>query len=214
YGRSLARTGFALLARKSNARIARLSARSRRLHPPPGGRVVSAILWLRLRSVSQYGCYMAAIEDFSDDFPQYLANTARELAESSKRSLRKLEEERVIIVGLQRRTELAAQALCKSASALSDISDGLHDASRGLRDASRGLRDACGDLRDYSETSCDDMNRAIEALNQSREESKDDMRRMAEMSDLLAAFLSASQTEEPEPEDEDPEPEPEDEDPE
>lgn len=141
---------------------------------------------------------MAAIEDFSDDFPQYLANTARELAESSRRSLRKLEEERVIIAGLQRRTELAAEALLKSAS-------GLSDASNGLRDISRRLHDACGGLRDYSETSCDDMNRAIEALNQSREESKDDMRRMAEMSDMLAAFLSASRTEETEPEDEDPE---------
>lgn len=154
---------------------------------------------------------MTSIDDFSDNFPQYLAETARELAESSRRSLRKLEEERVIIVGLQRRTELAAEALCKSASGLSDASDGLRDASRRLRDVSGGLRDACGDLRDYSETSCEDIDRAIEALNQSREESKDDMRRMAEVSDMLAAFLSASRggdpDPDPEPEDEDPDPE-------
>lgn len=147
---------------------------------------------------------MAAIEDFSDDFPQYLADTARELAESSRRSLKKLEEERIIIVGLQRRTELAVEALLKSASGLSEASHGLHDISRRLHDA-------CGGLRDYSTTSCDDMNRAIEALNQSREESKEDMRRMAEMSDMLAAFLSESRADEPEGVD--PEPGPEDEDP-
>ena len=127
---------------------------------------------------------MAAIEDFSDDFPQYLADTARELAESARRSLRKLEEESVIIAGLERRAELAAETLRTAASGLSEISGG---------------------LRDFNDTSYEAANRAIEALIQFREESKDDMRRMAEMSDMLAAFLSASRDEESGPGDEDPE---------
>ena len=127
--------------------------------------------------VSRYDCHMAAIGEFSDDFPQYMANTARELAEMARRTERTIERKSVIVAGLQRESRVAAEALRTVAS-------GLHD---------------------FSETSYEATNRATEALVEACEQSKGEMRRLAELSDMLAAYLSASRDEKPEPGDEAPE---------
>ncbi len=110
-------------------------------------------------------------------FPQYMASTARELAEMARRTERTIERKSVIVAGLQRESRVAAEALHTVAS-------GLHD---------------------FSETSHEATNRATEALVEACEQSKGEMRRLAELSDMLAAYLSASQDEEPEPGDEAPE---------
>ena len=119
---------------------------------------------------TRYGCYMAANDEFSGDFPKYLADTARELAEMARRTERTIERKGDIVAGIQRESRLAAEALRTVAS-------GLHD---------------------FSETSYEATNRATEALIEACEQSKDDMRRLAELSDMLAAYLSAPRDGEPE----------------
>ena len=106
-----------------------------------------------------------------------MANTARELAEMARRTERMIERKSVIVAGLQRESRRAAETLRTVAS-------GLHD---------------------FSETSYETTDRATEALVEACEQSKDEMRRLAELSDMLAAYLSTSRGEEPEQGDEDPE---------
>lgn len=138
------------------------------------------------RFVQLYDGYVAANGEFSDDFPQYLAATARELAESGRRTERAIEKMGAVTAAIQRDSKLAREALHAVASGLSD----------------------------FNETSYEATDRATKALVEFYEQSKDEMRRLVEVSDMLAAYLSASRDEGSAPEDEDPEPEPEDEDPE
>ena len=105
---------------------------------------------------------MAASSEFSGDFTQYLADTARELAETGRRTERAIEEMRVIAAAIQQDSRLASEALLTVASG----------------------------LRDFSETAFGATDRATAALIEFCEKSKDDMRRLAELSDMLAAYLS------------------------
>ena len=108
---------------------------------------------------------------------QYLADTARELAETGRRTERTIERMSVIAAAIQRDSKLATEALHAVAS---------------------GLRDISGGLRDFTETSYGATDRATEALIEACEQSKEDMRRLAELSDMLAAYLSAPRDGEPE----------------
>ena len=117
---------------------------------------------------------MAASGEFSDDFPQYLADTARELAETGRRTEMAIEKMGAITAAIQRDSRLAREALHAVASGLSD----------------------------FNETSYEATDRATAALIEFYEKSKDDMRRLAELSDMLAAYLSVPADEEPAQEDE------------
>ena len=64
-------------------------------------------------------------------------------------------------------------------------------ATEALQAVASGLRDISGGLRDFTETSYEATDRATEALIEACEQSKDDMKRLAELSDMLAAYLSA-----------------------
>ena len=120
---------------------------------------------------------MATSSGFSDDVPHHLADTARELAETGRRTERAIERMGAITAAIQRDSRLAREALHAVASGLSD----------------------------FNETSYEATDRATAALIEFYEQSKDDMRRLAELSDMLAAYLTAPRDEEPESRDGDPE---------
>ena len=76
---------------------------------------------------------------------------------------------------------------------------------RDSRLSREALHAVTSGLSDFNETSYEATDRATEALIEFYAESKNDMRRLAELSDMLAAYLSAPRGEEPEPGDKNPE---------
>ena len=62
---------------------------------------------------------------------------------------------------------------------------------RDSRLATEALQAVASGLHDFSETSYEATDRATEALIEACEQSKDDMGRLAELSDMLAAYLSS-----------------------
>lgn|GEM_PF-3220316 len=119
---------------------------------------------------------MAAYHEFSDDVPKYLAETARELAESCRRTEEKLDRMSAIVAAARQDAGRAREALHAAASGLSDFNEASYEAT----------------------------NRATASLIEYGEQCKGEMRRLAELSDMRAAYLSTSRDEGPAPEDEEP----------
>ena len=111
--------------------------------------------------------YMDINDGVPENFPQYFANTAREMAEAGRRTERAIEEMGAITAAFQRDSRLARETLHEVASGLSD----------------------------YNETAYQATNRATDALIQFQEESKGEMKRLAEVGNMLATFLSSPRDE-------------------
>ncbi|MCY4176216.1 MAG: hypothetical protein OXD37_07745 [Acidimicrobiaceae bacterium] len=126
----------------------------------------------------------------SDDFLKYLADTARELAEMGRRAERAMEKRHAAVVASREDSRRAREALLEAAS---------------------GLHVMASSLNDFNKTAYQATEQATASLVEFFEEYKKDMRRLAELSDMMAAYLSAPPDDGLESGDEPPDPPPGDE---
>ncbi len=104
-----------------------------------------------------------------DDFLQYVAETAREVAKIGRRTEKAIEKMTAVVSALQQDQRMANEVLQTVAS---------------------GLNSVASELSDFNAISFGSTLSATKDLMQFLEESRDDMKRLAELGDIMAAYLA------------------------
>ncbi len=111
-----------------------------------------------------------------DDFLQYVAETAREVAKIGRRTEKAIEKMTAVVSALLQEQRMANEVLQTVAS--------------GINSVASGISSMASELSDFNAISFGSTLSATKDLMQFLEESRDDMKRLAELGDIMAAYLA------------------------